>query len=116
VGECPGQRHALLFPAGQPGGGLPRLGRQAKLGLAFEGNKYEGEITAFLTVDSAFGGHLDPANVNTPGNVAAFGQSQFSTFYNLIDAAVVIISIPIALLVLFAQRRIVAGLTAGSFR
>ena len=30
--------------------------------------------------------------------------------------AVVIISIPIALLVLFAQRRIVSGLTAGSFR
>jgi hypothetical protein len=29
---------------------------------------------------------------------------------------VVIISIPVALLVLFAQRRIVAGLTAGSFR
>jgi len=29
---------------------------------------------------------------------------------------VVIISVPIALLVLFAQRRIVSGLTAGSFR
>jgi ABC-type glycerol-3-phosphate transport system permease component len=38
------------------------------------------------------------------------------TFYNLIDAAVVVISIPIALLVLFAQRWIVSGLTAGSFR
>jgi ABC-type glycerol-3-phosphate transport system permease component len=37
-------------------------------------------------------------------------------YYNLIDAAVVIISIPIALLVLVAQRRIVSGLTAGSFR
>ena len=51
-----------------------------------------------------------------PLAITTFGQSQFQTFYNLIDAAVVIISIPIALLVLFAQRRIVAGLTAGSFR
>ena len=41
---------------------------------------------------------------------------EYQTYYNLIDAAVVIISIPIALLVLFAQRRIVAGLTAGSSR
>jgi ABC-type glycerol-3-phosphate transport system permease component len=51
-----------------------------------------------------------------PLAITTFGQSQFQTYYNLIDAAVVIISIPIALLVLFAQRRIVSGLTAGSFR
>jgi multiple sugar transport system substrate-binding protein len=42
-----------------------------KEGLAFEGAKYEGAITAFLTIDSAFGGKLDPENVNTPGNRAA---------------------------------------------
>jgi multiple sugar transport system substrate-binding protein len=42
-----------------------------KEGLAFEGAKYEGAITAFLTVDSAFGGKLDPQNVHTPGNTAA---------------------------------------------
>jgi multiple sugar transport system substrate-binding protein len=42
-----------------------------KEGLAFEAAKYEGAITAFLTVDSAFGGKLDPAAINTPGNVAA---------------------------------------------
>jgi len=42
-----------------------------KEGIAFEADKYEGAITAFLTVDSAFGGTLDPSNVNTPGNVAA---------------------------------------------
>ncbi|HEV2451475.1 MAG TPA: extracellular solute-binding protein [Streptosporangiaceae bacterium] len=42
-----------------------------KEGLAFEAAKYEGAITSFLTVDSAFGGKLDPANINTPGNVAA---------------------------------------------
>jgi multiple sugar transport system substrate-binding protein len=42
-----------------------------KEGIAFEADKYEGAITSFLTVDSAFGGTLDPSNVNTPGNVAA---------------------------------------------
>jgi ABC-type glycerol-3-phosphate transport system permease component len=56
------------------------------------------------------------AHFTAPLAITTFGQSQFQTFYNLIDAAVVIISIPIAVLVLFAQRRIVAGLTAGSFR
>ncbi len=56
------------------------------------------------------------AHFTAPLAITTFGQSQYQTFYNLIDAAVVIISIPIALLVLFAQRRIVAGLTAGSFR
>jgi multiple sugar transport system substrate-binding protein len=45
--------------------------KSLKEGLAFEADKYEGAITAFLTVDSAFGGKLDPANLNTPGNVAA---------------------------------------------
>ena len=45
--------------------------KQLKEGIAFEADKYEGAITAFLTVDSAFGGTLDPNNVNTPGNVAA---------------------------------------------
>ena len=42
-----------------------------KEGIAFEADKYEGAITSFLTVDAAFGGKLDPTNVNTPGNVAA---------------------------------------------
>jgi ABC-type glycerol-3-phosphate transport system permease component len=57
-----------------------------------------------------------PSKFTAPLAIVTFGQSQFQVFYNIIDAAVVIISIPIALLVLFAQRRIVAGLTAGSFR
>jgi trehalose/maltose transport system permease protein len=56
------------------------------------------------------------ANFTAPLAITTFGQSGYQTYYNLIDAAVVIISIPIALLVLAAQRRIVAGLTAGSFR
>lgn len=47
--------------------------KSLKEGIAFEGEKYEGAITAFLTVDSAFGGKLDPSNVNTPGNAAALG-------------------------------------------
>lgn len=62
---------------------------------------------SFLTSQNQF---------TAPLAITTFGQSQYQTFYNLIDAAVVIISIPIALLVLFAQRRIVSGLTAGSFR
>jgi len=57
-----------------------------------------------------------PSHFTAPLAIVNLGQSQFQVFYNRIDAAVVIITIPIALLVLFAQRRIVAGLTAGSFR
>jgi ABC-type glycerol-3-phosphate transport system permease component len=57
-----------------------------------------------------------PAHFTAPLAIVTFGESQFQVFYNLIDAAVVVISIPIVLLVLFAQRRIVSGLTAGSFR
>lgn len=57
-----------------------------------------------------------PSHFTAPLSIVNFGQSQFQVFYNRIDAAVVIITIPIAFLVLFAQRRIVAGLTAGSFR
>jgi multiple sugar transport system substrate-binding protein len=42
-----------------------------KEGLAFEGAKYEGAITAWLTLDSAFGGKLTASSIDTPGNVAA---------------------------------------------
>jgi ABC-type glycerol-3-phosphate transport system permease component len=55
-------------------------------------------------------------NYTAPLAIYNLGNSQFQVFYNLIDAAVVIISVPIALLVIFAQRRIISGLTAGSFR
>lgn len=57
-----------------------------------------------------------PAKYTATVAIVTLGQSPYQTFYNLIDAAVVIVSVPIALLVLFAQRRIVSGLTAGSFR
>ena len=45
--------------------------KSLKEGLAFEGDKYEGAITAFLTVDAPFGGKLTQTQVNTKGNVAA---------------------------------------------
>lgn len=45
--------------------------KSLKEGLAFEGDKYEGAITAFLTVDAPFGGKLTQSQVNTKGNVAA---------------------------------------------
>jgi ABC-type glycerol-3-phosphate transport system permease component len=57
-----------------------------------------------------------PSRYTATVAIVTLGQSPYQTFYNLIDAAVVIISLPIALMVLFAQRRIVSGLTAGSFR
>ena len=57
-----------------------------------------------------------PNQFTAPLAIVNFGESQFQVFYNRIDAAVVIITLPIAALVLFAQRRIVSGLTAGSFR
>jgi ABC-type glycerol-3-phosphate transport system permease component len=57
-----------------------------------------------------------PSNYMAPLAIVNLGQSQYQTFYNLIDAAVVVITLPIALIVLFAQRRIISGLTAGSFR
>jgi multiple sugar transport system substrate-binding protein len=56
--------------------------KSLKEGLAFEGAKYEGAITAFLTVDSAFGGKLDPQNVNTPGNTAALAWLHDAVYKN----------------------------------
>jgi ABC-type glycerol-3-phosphate transport system permease component len=44
------------------------------------------------------------------------GTSPYQTYFNLIDAAVVIISIPVAVIVILAQRRIVSGLTAGAVK
>ena len=57
-----------------------------------------------------------PGRYTAPLAIVNLGQSQYQVFYNVIDAAVVIVTIPIALLVIFAQRRIISGLTAGSFR
>ncbi len=57
-----------------------------------------------------------PNMYTAPLAIVSLGQSQYQTFYNLIDAAVVIISIPIAVIVILAQRRIVSGLTAGAIK
>ncbi|HEX6445512.1 MAG TPA: ABC transporter substrate-binding protein [Streptosporangiales bacterium] len=40
-----------------------------KEGLAFEGDKYEGAVTALVNFLGAYGGRLDPANLDSPQNV-----------------------------------------------
>ena len=57
---------------------------KVKYGLVFEADKYEGAITSFLTLDSAFGGKLDPDNINTPGNVAALNFLHDAIYVNKI--------------------------------
>jgi multiple sugar transport system substrate-binding protein len=58
--------------------------KSLKEGLAFEGAKYEGAITAFMTVDGAFGGKLTQTSVNTPGNVAALKWLHDAIYVNKI--------------------------------
>lgn len=57
-----------------------------------------------------------PSRFTAPLAIVNLGQSQYQVFYNRIDAAVVLVTVPIAVLVMLAQRRIISGLTAGSFR
>jgi ABC-type glycerol-3-phosphate transport system permease component len=57
-----------------------------------------------------------PSKFTAPLAMVNLGQSQFQVFPNLVDAAVVVVTIPIAAIVIFAQRRIVSGFTAGSSR
>lgn len=45
--------------------------KSVKEGLAFEGDKYEGAITAFVTAEGAFGGKLDPSDLDSKGNQEA---------------------------------------------
>lgn len=58
----------------------------------------------------------DPHYFTAPLAIVNLGQSQFQVFYNQIDAAVVVVTLPVALLVLLAQRRIISGLTAGAVK
>jgi multiple sugar transport system substrate-binding protein len=44
---------------------------ELKEGFAFEGHKYEGAITSFLTVAPAFGGRLTTTSIDSHGNVQA---------------------------------------------
>jgi multiple sugar transport system substrate-binding protein len=55
-----------------------------KEGLAFEGAKYEGAITAFLTVDAPFGGKLTTSTVDSKENVAALNWLQEAVYKNKI--------------------------------
>jgi ABC-type glycerol-3-phosphate transport system permease component len=57
-----------------------------------------------------------PDKYTAPLAIIGLGQSQYQVFYNRIDAAVVLVTVPVALLVIFAQRRIISGLTAGALK
>ena len=57
-----------------------------------------------------------PDMYTAPLAIVALGHTQYQVFYNRIDAAVVLITLPVALLVIFAQRRIISGLTAGALK
>jgi ABC-type glycerol-3-phosphate transport system permease component len=58
----------------------------------------------------------NPHYYTAPIAIVTLGQSEFQVFYNQIDAAVVVVTLPVALLVLLAQRRIISGLTAGAIK
>jgi trehalose/maltose transport system permease protein len=57
-----------------------------------------------------------PGHFTAPVAIVNLGQSQYQVFYNRIDAAVVALTIPVALIVIFAQKRIISGLTAGALK
>jgi ABC-type glycerol-3-phosphate transport system permease component len=57
-----------------------------------------------------------PSKYTAPLAIVALGHSQYQVFYNRIDAAVVLTTLPVALIVIFAQRRIISGLTAGALK
>ena len=57
-----------------------------------------------------------PNRYTAPLAIVNLGQSRFQVFYNIIDAGVVVTTLPIVILVLLAQRRIVSGLAAGSLK
>ncbi|MGE5291912.1 MAG: carbohydrate ABC transporter permease [Micromonosporaceae bacterium] len=57
-----------------------------------------------------------PNHFTAPLAIVNLGKSQYQVFYNRIDAAVVALTIPVALIVIFAQKRIISGLTAGALK
>lgn len=57
---------------------------ELKEGLAFEAHKYEGAITAFLTVAPAFGGKLTATEIDTKGNVEALNWLHEALYVNKI--------------------------------
>ncbi|TMB43531.1 MAG: carbohydrate ABC transporter permease [Chloroflexi bacterium] len=58
----------------------------------------------------------DPNRYTAPLAIVNLGQSKYQVFYNIIDAGVVATTLPIVILVLIAQRRIVSGLAAGGLK
>lgn len=58
----------------------------------------------------------NPNMYTAPLAIVSLGHTQYQTFFNRIDAAVVLITLPVALIVIFAQRRIISGLTAGALK
>ena len=101
--------------------GATRLGalRRITMPVALPG-VFTTAILAFILAWNDFAFALSflqtPSKFTAPLAIVNLGQSQYQVFYNRIDAAVVLISLPIVLLVLFAQRRIVSGLTAGAVK
>jgi ABC-type glycerol-3-phosphate transport system permease component len=57
-----------------------------------------------------------PNRYTAPLAIIDVGYSKYQTFYNYIDAAVIVTALPIFVVVLLAQRRIVSGLTAGAVK
>ena len=57
---------------------------ELKEGLAFEGHKYEGAVTAFLTVAPAFGGKLTATEIATKGNIEALNWLHEALYVNKI--------------------------------
>lgn len=62
---------------------------ELKEGLAFEGHKYEGAITSFLTVAPAFGGKLTPEEIDTKGNEKALTWLHEALYTNKIAPSAV---------------------------
>jgi ABC-type glycerol-3-phosphate transport system permease component len=73
-------------------------------------------ILAWNDFTFALSFEANPNYYTAPIAIVNLGQSQFQIFYNQIDAAVVVVTLPVALLVLLAQRRIISGLTAGAIK
>lgn len=57
-----------------------------------------------------------PNKYTAPMAMVFLGQTKYQVFFNRTDAAVIVITLPIAMLVFLAQRRIVAGLSAGALK
>lgn len=60
-----------------------------KEGFAFEAAKYEGAVTSFLTVATAFGGTLTTTTIDSPGNIKGLNWLHEAIYTNKIAPAAV---------------------------